>query len=315
MAHDDDITPQRDGATLPIITNSILMLCTAGVLWWAISTYQDQIRTATLEESRFVTMEWNLLQQLKAQTDQQLSEKNREIADLRRRYQESLRTDTGVEEREALLAQLRQVEEERRSIVSQRLDVTNAPGEATPDPRATLPTLDALVSSDAPLVGALQTQMITLRAELAERDVRIDYLQDEIARLQSLLATAPDTSGVRSAVVATVESRPEPSAPLDTMELLNTRTLIKAIVSAPEVRAEYPDLAQRLDRYTVTVDTRARRDGQTQTLASASAAIEAAAGEMGISLSTTTSAATPEGYADRLLALIRGVSAVLAERR
>jgi hypothetical protein len=322
MAHDEDITPQRNGAALPIITNSILLLCTAGVLWWAITTYQEQVRTATLEESRFVTMEWNLLQQLKAQTDRQLSEKDQEIADLRRRYQEALRTDSDTEERNALQAQLAQAEEERRSIVSQRLETTDARTEAdeadasdAPDRSDALPNLDALVSNNAtPLVEALRTQMTALRAQLAERDVRIDNLQDEIEQLQSVLSTPPNTSSVRPTVIATVQGDRHPPPPLDTVELLNTRALIKAILSTPEVRSEYPDLTQRMDRYTESVETRARQDSREQTLESAATAIEAAAGEMGISLPDMAPAHTPEGYADRLLGLIRGVTELLSNR-
>ncbi|MEX2444309.1 MAG: hypothetical protein WD492_11920 [Alkalispirochaeta sp.] len=329
MADDTNTARPRNGAALPIVTNTILLLCTAGILWWAITTYREQIRTATLEESRFVTMEWNLLQQLKAQTDQQLSQKDKEIAELRRRYQEALRTDSNAAERDALQTQIRRAEEERRVIVSQRLETNGTTSDAAPmetesdvqETSAVLPNLDALVRSDAtPLMDALQIQLTSVRTQLAERDSRIDFLQDEIERLQNVVSEVRERSSVPPAVVQAVERSTEAittseaaeTAPMDTVDLLNTRTLIKAILSAPEVRTDFPGLVDRLDQYTATVESRAHRDGRTQSLHVASTAIETAARELRIPLSHTTPPDTLEGYTNRLVSLIQGISESIA---
>src|SRR6056297_67440 len=82
----EEFKPQRNIDIHPIISNLVLLVFAAVFLWFTISAYEARIKAVSMQENRFLTTEWHLLQELKVQTDQQLLEKDQEIAKLRQQY-------------------------------------------------------------------------------------------------------------------------------------------------------------------------------------------------------------------------------------
>src|SRR5574340_67021 len=70
------------------ISNLALLVFTLGFVWAAVSLYRGRITAISVSQSSFLTTEWRLLEQLKAQTDKELFQKDKEIADLYRLYME-----------------------------------------------------------------------------------------------------------------------------------------------------------------------------------------------------------------------------------
>ena len=110
------------GFVFPVIANAALILVAAIVLSAAVVQYRGSVRETTRTETRFVTTEWQLLRELKEETDRLLEEKEREIAVLRRRYLELRGQDGTTSEQELIEAQLREAEGDRDELLSARID-------------------------------------------------------------------------------------------------------------------------------------------------------------------------------------------------
>lgn len=128
---------QYSNFRLPVATNLVVVLiCIAAV--WSTSHFAEQRRVAEAEHaSRFITAEWQLLAQLKAETDRQLEARDREIAELRRRLlaiPESAEASTEeLARRSRLQSAIEAAYLERQEILSRRL------AEARPEDEAASP--------------------------------------------------------------------------------------------------------------------------------------------------------------------------------
>lgn len=130
------VVPRRSYAQysnfrLPVVTNVVVvMICLAAISGTA--RLSEHRRVAQAEHaSRFVTAEWQLLAQLKADTDRQLQARDRQIAELRRRLlalpenEESSREE--LAQRSRLQSAIEAAYLDRQQILSRRL------AEARPD--------------------------------------------------------------------------------------------------------------------------------------------------------------------------------------
>jgi len=287
------LTSRRKNAALPLVSNLVLIVTTAIILWWSVGYFQQNIAIQAAQESRFLTMEWDLLQELKAQTDQQLMEKDREIAALRNQYLRLVARGGTDEDLSVLAGQLATAEAEREIIVRQRIDIAQPP------------MIDQVIrrmdGQQNALTGKLQAELDELRRETFKLNLnfreRVKEITDTLAALDGQLKT----SSVRSPRAA------PPDLEQTTMEMINTRALLRAFLSSPDIRRDYPTLINDFDLYTATLESRAQKTAQEATLAEASAEIESLAKSLGITLplSTYNPPETREGYLQRLGALLR----------
>jgi hypothetical protein len=152
------------------------------------------------------------------------------------------------------------------------------------------------------LTGKLQAELDELRRETFKLNLnfreRVKEITDTLAALDGQLKT----SSVRSPRAA------PPDLEQTTMEMINTRALLRAFLSSPDIRRDYPTLINDFDLYTATLESRAQKTAQEATLAEASAEIESLAKSLGITLplSTYNPPETREGYLQRLEALLKG---------
>jgi len=260
------IGARKSSAVFPVVSNLLLILCTAMLLWLASSIYHERIREVSLNENRFLTTEWHLLQELKEQTDQQLTEKDREIADLRRQYSQLQLHAQSPRELEELQAKLRQAEAERQEIFTQRLEVVPLTAEEESSTTDEPPAKSKASQSNTEMTTLLREHIKTLQTQLEESNVHTEVLQKEINTLreaneeleekygrvtasnrQQISRLYEQTAGARrtaEAAIRTLEQRIQNSERMKETDIdaLNTRSLLRAIISSPAIRSEYPDL-------------------------------------------------------------------------
>lgn len=250
----EEFNPQKTRDPVLILSNILLLLITVVFLWVTFSYYQSRIQAVTLDENRYLTAEWQLLGELKAQTDKQLSEKEREIAELQRKYAELLRQNASDEELEQVQSQLKKARAEKDVILSQRVQTgQKAEGVNTAfDVSSVSALLEAEIKKLNQELEQSKDRLESLRAELihaeTEHSQAVQNYSNEIQALSSEL------NRYRTTHSSVVEELQQKSAILDRLrtpdiEEINTRVLLKAIVSSPTVRSEYPQLQAELDRY------------------------------------------------------------------
>ena len=311
------------GFVFPVIANAALILVAAIVLSAAAVQYRGSVRETTRAETRFVTTEWQLLRELKEETDRLLEEKEREIAVLRRRYLELRGQDGTTSEQELIEAQLREAEGDRDELLSARIDRSMAllfepddEADLGDDPRspedggrqtAIREVLDRLprpsdaetAEPDAPPVihGSL-----VVRSRLEESRRRIEELETRIAesgqRVEQARSAMPRLGDFEVDVSPGTSSEPDESWLL---ELVETRALLRAIAASAPIREEYPDLADNLDRYFEEFGSQRLVRGRREGFEAAAEAVERMAAEIGIELGVNTAPDTPEGYIERLV--------------
>lgn len=278
--------PRRDYVLW--ISSPALIVFTAAFVWGAFSLYQSRIATISLTEHRFLTTEWRLLQQLKVQTDRQLLQKDQEIADLNRLYLELTQVGASPSRRQEVKNQLDQAEAERKAILSRSFSSIADTGST----QGTALNVQASSAYEPALAALLQNRIEGLQAQLDSRRALIDALDKErlilisthqqavqgyadtirekTAEIQELSATLSRTRAEIQAAVATAnrKAREAGSAqPLDIQDL-KTRTLVRALVGSPEIRAVYPDLLKSLDRLFDVSALQERLTGQKEAYAS-----------------------------------------------
>lgn len=97
-ASGNDTSPVKHSDVLMIVSLEIVLL--VPLLYFAVikPAFNNRMRSISLDENRFVMTEWHLLQTIKSQTEAQLREKDQEIANLQRRYEQiSERNNVGEE--------------------------------------------------------------------------------------------------------------------------------------------------------------------------------------------------------------------------
>lgn len=290
----NEVRTERKGAVLPIVSNLVLIVFTAAGLWIAAEHYEERMRETSIAENRFLTTEWHLLQELKRETDRQLAEKDREIAALRQEYEQLRRGDESEDRLSELQLRLEQAREEREQILSQRLeapaesdmereDETEAESEVPADS-----AVEGVAVTDSPgesilddvlerRIQALDEELTTLEREyerseedyeerLEEASARAERLSEALTRANEAAAAALEELRRRGAAS---ERREGPS-----VDDLNTRTLLRALVSTPEIRSEYPNLLESLDRYFEVYAREKRLEGRREAYESAREALQ-----------------------------------------
>ncbi len=270
------------------ISSPALIVFTAAFLWGAFSLYKDRIATISLTEHRFLTTEWRLLQELKAQTDRQLFQKDQEIADLNRLYLELIQSDASPSRRQQVKNQLDQAEAERKAILSRSISAIADTGSV----QGATPTERVASGNEPGIAALLENQIEGLQAQLDSRRALIDALDKE---RETLISThQQDVEGYSDTIkenreqiqelstrvarmreevqdalaAANRKAREAGSAkPVDIQDL-KTQALVRALVGSPEIRAAYPDLLKSLDHFLEAYGLQERLAGQWEAYAS-----------------------------------------------
>jgi hypothetical protein len=244
-----------------LFLNAFLLLLTVGSIIISDAHSRRTAQAAALNDNVFLTTEWRLLKELKDRTDRLLFDKDREIEELRKRYQTLQGQKAAPLLLEAIEAELAKAESERDAILSARL---------LPGSTAAAAANPVLVSaaparlSDSSLTALLRDKIRALEEELAsgrrdanailkERDSL--QLQLEASLAQPGAPSRPQENPERpdaDAYLALLQKKRDElagTAPALSLSDLRTRTLLRAIVRTPAIQAEYPSLSADLDRY------------------------------------------------------------------
>lgn len=268
LVNEIPVRPKRD--TFLIMSSIALVLFTAGFLGVALSVYRNRVQSITLRESRFVRTEWHLLADLKAQTDQELLEKDQEIADLNQRYASLLRHSGSQGQLQQIQTMLRQAKAQRQAILTRR----NAAEATNPsDERSWIAKLLPSANASAVSQLVLQSRVAALEAQLSKSRAQDKALAAELKRLNN---------GQAALQQAIAQNRRETvSSPGPSIAELDTRALVSAIIGSPQVRSVYPDLLASLDGYLATYALQERAKGRQRAYASVEALLARIDGESG----------------------------------
>ena len=125
------ISARYSNFRLPVATNIIVFLICLAAILGVSRIYENRRIELARHESRFVTAEWQLLAQLKVDTDRQLQAKDRQIAALRSRLlafpDEASLSLREIERRSRLQAAIEAAYLERQELLSRRLAVSRPP--------------------------------------------------------------------------------------------------------------------------------------------------------------------------------------------
>jgi len=226
-----------------LVPNILLAVLTAGLLFAAVAYFDTLSRTEIRGDNRFLTMEWQLLQELKAETDRQLSQKDREIHDLRARYALLKLQNLSPVELADLEEEIRKAEAERETLVS-KLFSTGAGSTASGTPSSA----GQPQAGGFDIVSALYRQRIRDLEGLLAAKAASSAPVPAPALIAAADTSAADTSAALRGFLER-KIRELEQAPAPRFEDLKTRTLLRAIASAPAIRADYPDLLEKTDRY------------------------------------------------------------------
>jgi hypothetical protein len=298
-AHGSNERPRRDHVLW--ISNLAVIVFTLAFLWAAFAYYRSRMTAVSVSPPSILTTEWRLLRELKSQTDQELFQKDREIADLYGRYIELIRTNAPSSELQRVSEQLSQAKEERSAILSRAA----VPTAGTDSARNESLGLRLSSSNDLALTGLLQKQIAGLQAELDRSRAIIDALdrqrtsllstqqqavqqyddaasenRDQIRELSAALSKKDGEIRAALAALKQLAREAAPAAPPG-MEDLRTQALVRALVGSPQIRATYPDLVKSLDHFLDVYGQQQRREGQQDAYASAESILEPVAGQAG----------------------------------
>jgi hypothetical protein len=244
-----------------LFLNAFLLLLTVGSIIISDAHSRRTAQAAALNDNVFLTTEWRLLKELKDRTDRLLIDKDREIEELRKRYQTLQGQKAAPLLLEAIEAELAKAESERDAILSARL---------LPGSTAAAAANPVLVSaaparlSDSSLTALLRDKIRALEEELASgrRDANAILKERDSLQLQleaSLAqpgapsrpqeSPAPPDADAYLALLQKKRDELAGTAPALSLSDLRTRTLLRAIVRTPAIQAEYPSLSADLDRY------------------------------------------------------------------
>lgn len=235
---------QKTGVFL-LLSNLGLLITTTVIVGGAYYLYNKEVQTATFAENRFLTVEWHLLQELKAETDRKILEKDREIDRLRAAYY-NLRAEGKPEEVLAqALSLVEQAEEERKSIwkSAETVSKTALPESAVlVESTAEQDPILALPGNSTYLIPLLSARVEALEAELAASREHVQKLEADLAAGEAAGLTAENLQVYANRELAALRTR----GGLD-MRAIRTRSLLRALVSTPEIQGEYPDLLDDLE--------------------------------------------------------------------
>lgn len=277
-----DYRPRR--IPVPLLLNMVLF--GIGIMAFILfsRTYRTQLDLISSQENRFVTMEWELLQELKRQTDIQLLEKDREIADLRRQYRILMTQNASKQALQELELRISIAGSERDSIASRDpLPV----GSATEKISFFTGKKD-IISDPVQLTSLLAARIETLAAQLRERQVYARTLQEQLsaagmtpetlipgeekqwqererqaAAYRDLVSKSKKTfSSVQNDLeLLLADEIARSRKPVDNLE---SWVLLRAIATSPAIRSEYPDLAVSMNRYLESFAEKEKATGRTE---------------------------------------------------
>jgi hypothetical protein len=251
-----------------IVSNSALVVFALGFIWISSAVYREKGSEVSLRESRFVTTEWNLMQTLKVNTDRQLMGKEQEILALRKRYLQLVQNPESTQGLAELRSQLHRAEEERRDILSLRLEIPATPstGEEVSQSSPAPSTTDRGTTPSSAASAIFQSRIMVLESQLADEKALTLAISDTLASVSrerdQAARTFRNELALRDAAMARLSVAGKSA--LETLKAdsrtlalqrqalgldLNTKVLLRAIVSSPEIRGRYPDLLASLDRY------------------------------------------------------------------
>jgi hypothetical protein len=262
--------PDRRRDRTLFAVNAVLIAAAALIIaaGWLLSESRTAAEVGT--ENRFLTTEWYLLQELKAQTDKKLQEKDVEIEALRRRYEDLKALNTAPDLLLAVEEELRRAQAERAAIatVGLKSGVVVAPVSGPTDAEVAerWKALEHASEEWRQRAETLQTQLAGLAA-------RNEALSAALAVPPSTPVPEPAPSPVPTVVpappppalpsLAQIEAvlaaqRDQPGTPpAPVLGDIRTKLLIRALLKSPEIRGLYPDLLDSFDRYT---EATARRE-------------------------------------------------------
>jgi hypothetical protein len=275
-----------------LVLNFALVPGLLAVVWFASLYFHGRVDAVTLRESSFLTVEWRLMQELKAQTERQLREKDLQIAELHRRYEELKGADQSDDLLDRLEAEMARVETERRELLAARTRAAVPAAAGALPPARPQPAADAAAENLRAGQDLLRQRVAQLESELAAAAARAKAAEREAAALR-LAASAGSEAPVPDQESAALRLRLERAerdlaelragegglvaAILEELELtrsglvareparlddIKTRALLRAIVRTPAIRAQYPDLLESLDRYLEAYGSQARIEGR-----------------------------------------------------
>lgn len=215
--------------------------------WFSITAHQAE---TIGKENRFLTTEWYLLQQLRAQTDAELSRKNQEIESLKQLYEQLKAENNSPNDLDKVEAQIKAAENTREEMLAQSVKSGLHPSLSAVTPSETSSSLgpdnDLRQSQAIPLLQQ-QVDELRARAETAEAAVV------DLKRQQPALSSVP----VSKALDALENGKSAlGSLPQPTVAELKTKALIRAILSSSDIKRQYPDLLGSFDSYLDSYGTR-----------------------------------------------------------
>jgi hypothetical protein len=295
------LRPKKD--LLPIVSNLVLVLLIVGVLSVAFYRYRSRMEEISLSENRYLTTEWRLLQELKEQTDEKLQEKDQEIAELNDRYLRLLRQNASPSAIRQVETRLQQAKVERAEIATRQAEAAAQQAESAPEApqsaaqdRAWLRDLLPSENQSA-LTRLLQNRLETSEAERESQRRRIEELENSLIELdaaaaaiersraletaerqETVRALSSALEGLESAAIAAAADLEEKAlggevAEHPRMEDLSSLALVRALASSPEIRSEYPQLLDSLDRYLEIYGRLERREGRREAYTAAAATV------------------------------------------
>jgi 5-bromo-4-chloroindolyl phosphate hydrolysis protein len=246
---------RRKQLFFPIIVNSLLIALTAGFIWIMHTEAEEQLKAVTLRENRFLTSEWQLLKTLKARTDQQLQEKEEEIIALRKQYAELKRNGQSGEQLQELEKLLKSAETEREEIISRRMETMSAPAQAAKPEEVPDAARETPPSTNSTLLRRIETLEQEMRElELEHREFR-ENLSSALQQIREREQTLANSRALR-------------------MEDLNTRALLRALITSPRIRSEYPGLLDSADRFFSNYGLQERLSGRREAYAELESILE-----------------------------------------
>jgi hypothetical protein len=219
--------------------------------WFSITASQ----TETIgKENRFLTTEWYLLQQLRAQTDAELTQKNQEIENLRRLYEQLKAENNASNDLDRVEAELKAAESTREAMLTKSVTTGLHPSLSAVMPEAAVPVPPAPSAQAADLRQAIEQ----LQEQLNGQRARAEAAEAAVVELKRQQSAPTSRSGSLSKVVEALDNAKSllgTSAPATVAEL-KTKALIRAILSSSDVKRQYPDLLAAFDGYLDSFGTR-----------------------------------------------------------
>ena len=274
----------RHRIPVPFLLNAILVVIGIASFILFSLTYQTQLDSISRQENRFLTIEWELLQELKRQTDIQLLQKDREIADLRRQYRILMAQNASEETLQEMELRISIARTERENIVSR----DPLPETTSLNTYSFISARENMINDPVQLTSLLAARIETLTAQLNERQVYARTIQEQLisagmtqetlipgeekawqekerqaAAYEALVSDVEKAFGsIRSSLARRLAD--EENNTKKTVEYLETWVLLRAIATSPAIRSEYPDLAASMNRYLESFAEKERSAGRAE---------------------------------------------------